>query len=432
MVHNLDLSKDALEELERQKGGDSWVSGPTQTTMDSMEDTPVELSVALLTDIEQVELSSDITLIRIDGCKNLPNMDWGFTSSQKTDAFVQVSLHEGQRSGGRRMLPGTTMQRTRTVDDDLDPEFDQILKFPKMLEENNMVVVRVYDEDLTKDDDEIGFAMVPAAELARSQGSQVTITLDLSEAAIDEFKRKRSGWGSSSSAAGQEEEQVVELTMTLLTEVKMIPREDEEDDENDGPSSRVSYCSEKHSYISNHSEKNSRVSLSSHHSDDDLEQPHEKTIKKDKLPRPPIVAAASSRHTPSSWRAKPGLDEQIDHLNEKYYDSSSESGSEVEDIGLSRQSHPSSSELYESRVTEMRKFSEEERRIKMALESKPFLHNALYETSDIHDCKVEVRLPRQDIITGLFQPHGKPLKKLRRNGLIPNGTVPSTLIKGRD
>eukprot|EP00622_Pseudochattonella_farcimen_P005438 FR741056.1.p1 GENE.FR741056.1~~FR741056.1.p1 ORF type:complete len:358 (+),score=121.24 FR741056.1:149-1075(+) len=60
----------------------------------------------------------------------------------------------------------------------------------------------------------------------------------------------------------------------------------------------------------------------------------------------------------------------------------------------------------------------------MALESKPFLHNALYETSDIHDCKVEVRLPRQDIITGLFQPHGKPLKKLRRNGLIPNGTVP--------
>eukprot|EP00622_Pseudochattonella_farcimen_P003101 FR738200.1.p1 GENE.FR738200.1~~FR738200.1.p1 ORF type:complete len:316 (+),score=102.19 FR738200.1:53-949(+) len=60
----------------------------------------------------------------------------------------------------------------------------------------------------------------------------------------------------------------------------------------------------------------------------------------------------------------------------------------------------------------------------MALESKPFLHNALYETSDIHDCKVEVRLPRQDIITGLFQPHGKPLKKLRRNGLMPNGTVP--------
>ena len=69
-----------------------------------------------------------LTAFKVIELKDLPNMDWGSDLGNLTDAFVELSLHDGVT---KEIVPGTTPLRTRTVDDSLNPVFNQVIDCPR-------------------------------------------------------------------------------------------------------------------------------------------------------------------------------------------------------------------------------------------------------------------------------------------------------------
>ena len=112
---------------------------------------------------------------------NLPNMDWGVTENEKTDSFVEASLHDPVT---HQILAGTTPVRTLTIDDELEPVWDELLTFPVMAKSTDMLKLVIFDEDASANDT-IGTVYEPIGTYGRHVGASVGFEVELSDDALE-------------------------------------------------------------------------------------------------------------------------------------------------------------------------------------------------------------------------------------------------------
>ena len=194
---------------------------------------------------------TDTTSIWVKSADNLTNMDWNLTDDM-TDAFIEVSLHNGET---KALLPGTEVLKTRIIDDDLNPEWDEVLEFPVQVKIGDMIKFKIVDSDYLKDDDPIGEDFQPCEQFAvgnytvkelywDEEAQAASHEVELSDEAIEEIRAEKAGESHVGHEVSKESlDQPVYLRTALLwPEIIINPpvEEDEDGDEDVEPRRQIS------------------------------------------------------------------------------------------------------------------------------------------------------------------------------------------------